>query len=114
MAAKRPTRERPPALTPEAAERRCVEAAYSLAQRQLDEGSASPSVVVHFLKMGTARAQLEQEKLRKETELLQTKKIAIEETQHMEQMFAEAISAMRRCQGHPDDGDADDDDEDWD
>ena len=114
MAARRQTRERPPALTPEAAERRCVEAAYSLAQRQLDEGSASPSVVVHFLKLGTARAQLEQEKLRKETELLQTKKIAIEETQHMEQMFAEAIAAMRRCQGHPDDEDEDEDDEDWD
>ena len=70
MAERRSPRRRPPALTPEAAERRCIDAAYSLAQRQLDEGSASPSVITHFLKMGTARAQLEQEKLRKETELL--------------------------------------------
>lgn len=111
MAEKRAKRDRPPALTPEAAERRCIDAAYNLAQRQLDEGSASPSVITHFLKMGTARAQLEQEKLRKETELLQTKKIAIEETKNMEQMFGEAIAAMKRYQGYSEE---EDDDEDWD
>ncbi|MBR2246709.1 MAG: hypothetical protein IJ880_06775 [Bacilli bacterium] len=111
MAERRTTRRRPPALTPEAAERRCIESAYNLAQRQLDEGSASPSVITHFLKMGTARAQLEQEKLRKETELLQTKKIAIEETKNMEQLFSEAISAMKRYQGYSEE---EEDDEDWD
>ena len=111
MAERRVNRRRPPALTPEAAERRCIESAYSLAQRQLDEGSASPSVITHFLKMGTARAPLEQEKLRKETELLQTKKLAIEETQHMEQMFGEAIAAMKRYQGYSEE---EEDDEDWD
>lgn len=111
MTERKTKRSRPPALTPEAAERRCIESAYNLAQRQLDEGSASPSVVVHFLKMGTARAQLEQEKLRKETELLQTKKVAIEETQHMEQMFSEAIAAMKRYQGYSEE---EEDDEDWD
>lgn len=105
-------RRQPPALSPEAAERRCIASAYILAQKQLDEGTASPSVIAHFLKMGTARAQLEQEKLRKETELLQTKKIAIEETKNMEQLFAEAMSAMKRYQGHPED--EEDDDEDWD
>jgi len=111
MAERRTKQSRPPALTPEAAERRCIDAAYKLAQQQLDEGTASPSVIAHFLKMGTARAQLEQEKLRKETELLQTKKIAIEETQHMEQMFGEAIAAMKRYQGYSEE---EEDDEDWD
>ena len=111
MAGKQAKQSRPPALTQEAVERRCMDSAYSLAQQQLDDGTASPSVIVHFLKMGTARAQLEQEKLRKETELLQTKKIAIEETKNMEQMFSEAIAAMKRYQGYSEE---EEDEDDWD
>ena len=44
-----------------------------------------------------------------ETELLQTKKIAIEETKNMEQMFSEAIAAMKKYQGYSEEeGDEDD------
>lgn len=111
MAEERPKRRRSPARSPEAAERRCILSAYELAQQQLDEGTASPSVITHFLKMGTERARLEREKLAKETELLQTKTIAIQESKNMEKMFSEAISAMKRYQGSPDE---DDDYEDWD
>lgn len=110
MAEERPRTRRRIARSPEMAERRCILSAYELAQQQLDEGTASPSVITHFLKMGTERARLEREKLAKETELLQTKTIAIQESKNMEKMFADAISAMKRYQGNPDD---DDDDGDW-
>ena len=110
MADERPKRRRGPARSPEAAERRCILSAYELAQQQLDEGTASPSVITHFLKMGTERARLEREKLEKETELLQTKTIAIQESKNMERMFSEAISAMKRYQGASED----EEDDDWD
>jgi hypothetical protein len=110
MAEQRPRRRRPPAASPEEAEQRCILSAYELAQSQLDEGTASPSVITHFLKMGTERARLEREKLAKETELLQTKTIAIQESKNMEKMFSDAISAMKRYQYQG----PEEDDEDWD
>ena len=60
--------------------------------------------------MGTERARLEREKLAKETELLQTKTIAIQESKNMEKMFSDAISAMKRYQYQG----PEEDDEDWD
>lgn len=102
---------RPPALTPEVAEQRCIEAAYNLAQSQLDDGTASPSVITHFLKMGTERARLEREKLERETELLKTKTTAIQNAENTEKLYEEAIAAMKLYSGE--DPDALADDEDW-
>lgn len=111
MAEERPRRRRSPARSPEEAERRCILSAYELAQSQLDEGTASPSVITHFLKMGTERARLEREKLAKETELLQTKTIAIQESKNMEKMFSDAISAMRDYQYQ---GRSEEEEDEWD
>lgn len=110
MAEERPKRRRS-ARSPEAAERQCIMSAYELAQQQLDEGTASPSVITHFLKMGTERARLEREKLAKETELLQTKTIAIQESKNMEKMFSDAITAMKSYQYQ---GNTEEEDDDWD
>ncbi len=112
MPSKRKTRVRPPAQSPEAAERRCIEAAYDLAQRQLDEGTASPSVITHFLKMGTARAQLERDKLAGETELLKTKNIAIQKDDELRDLMTKAMESMQRYRGHF--GNDDDEDDDYD
>lgn len=114
MATKRESRRRPPALSPEAAERRCIESAYSLAQRQLDEGTASPSVITHFLKMGTARAQYETEKLAADTELTKAKRVSIQKSDELQEQLSEAMAAMKRYRGHQDDeGDEEDYDDDW-
>ena len=97
--ARPPKQNRPPALTPELAEQRCIESAYILAQSQLDDGSASPSVITHFLKMGTERARLEREKLQKETELLRTKNDAIQNAEAAEKRYADAINSMKIYSG---------------
>ena len=114
MAVKHESRRRPPALSPEAAERRCIESAYELAQRQLDEGTASPSVITHFLKMGTARAQYETEKLAADTELTKAKKVSIQKSDELQALMSEAMSSMQRYRGHRNEDEEDDDDEDWD
>lgn len=109
-------RNRTPALTPEAAERHCIDAAYALAQRQLDDGSASPSVITHFLKMGTEKARLEREKLESDILLNQSKNNAIQDSKKIEELYSGAIKAMREYSGKDEDGDGDgdaSDDDDW-
>lgn len=91
--------DRPPALTPELAEQRCIEESFKLAESQLRAGTASPSVITHFLKMGTERARLEREKLAKETELLSTKNTAIKNAETSAETYAEAMKAFKTYAG---------------
>lgn len=112
MAESRTKRRRAPAQSPEAAERRCTMLAYSLAEKQLEDGNASPSVITHFLKLATERSKLEREKLSRETELLQTKNVAIQESKNMQEMLSDAMNMMKRYQGNMGE-DEEDYDEDW-
>lgn len=70
--------------------------AYDLAERQIEEGSASSQVITWFLKMGSTREVLEQERLKHENELLQVKMKAIESQERVEEMYLEALQAMQR------------------
>ena len=91
---------RPPATTPEARENQLIASAYELADRQIREGKASSQVITHFLKMGTARERLEQERLKNENELLQAKVGSLAQADRIEKMYSEALNAMRRYSGH--------------
>lgn len=93
------TPRRPPATTPEGRENQLISAAVDLAERQIHEGTASSQVITHFLKLGSTREQLEQERLRHENELLKVKKEAIESAARMEELYSAAIGAMRAYQG---------------
>ena len=66
------------ATTPEARENQLVSLAVDLAEKQLREGTASSQVISHYLKLGTSREQLEQERLRRENKLLEARVEAIE------------------------------------
>ena len=92
----KPTR---PALTPEANENQMISMAMDLAKRQLQEGTASSQVITHFLKLGTAKADLEKEKLIRENELLRAKTDTLQSAQRIEELYAEAIKAMQRYGG---------------
>ena len=100
---------RPPATTPEGRENQLVSAAVDLAERQILDGTASSQVITHFLKLGSTREQLEQERLRHENELLRVKKESLERADRMEDLFADAIKAMSMYQGADEPGDAYDD-----
>ena len=90
---------RPPATTPEARENQLISKAVDLAARQLDDGSASAQVITHFLKLGSSREKLEQERLEKENELLGAKKEAMAAAGRIEELYSEAIQAMRQYAG---------------
>lgn len=93
------SRRRPPATTPQGRENQLIEKANDLAERQIDEGTASSQVITHFLKLGSSRERLEQERLQYENELTRVKKEALESQAHREEIYADALRAMRRYQG---------------
>ena len=101
-------RRRRVASTPEARENEVISAAIDLAERQIREGTASSQVITHFLKLGSTREQLEQERLRRENDLLTKKVETMESGQRIEEKYDAAIRAMRRYSGRgsePDSGD---------
>lgn len=100
-----PRRSRRPALTPEARENQMISLAVDLAERQLEEGTASSQVITHFLKLGSSKERLEREKLEEENKLLRAKTENLQSQKRVEELYAEALTAMRRYsgQGEPED-----------
>lgn len=94
-----------PALTPEIRENQLIAAAERLAEQQLLNGTASPSVICHYLKLGDPKNKLEIEKMKLENELTAAKTKAVNEARDTQQMFEEAIKAFKAYSGHGDDED---------
>lgn len=93
------TPSRRPATTPEGRENQLVAAAVDLAEKQLRDGTASAQVITHYLKLGSTREQLEQQRLANENLLTQAKIEAIASQARVEQMYEQALNAMRSYAG---------------
>lgn len=93
---------RPPARTPEERENQLVEAAVNLAERQLLSGEASAQVITHYLKLGSSRERLEQQRLKNEVALLETKREVLESERRVETLIADALRAMQVYSGNAD------------
>ena len=98
-----PVKKIRPALTPEARENQMISLAVDLAEKQLQEGTASSQVITHYLKLGSMREKLEREKLAEENKLLRAKTKSIEEAADMKDLYVNAIKAMARYSGNGDD-----------
>lgn len=94
-------RGKPPA-TPEEAERKAIAAAMDLAAQQILDGTASNSVILHFLKLGGSRERLEQERIKADTMLAQAKVSALESAARTEELVSEALDAFRLYSGDSD------------
>ena len=90
---------RKPATTPEGRENEMVSAAIDLAEKQIRSGSASSQVITHFLKLGSTRERLEQQRLEHENELTRVKIEALEGQKRVEELYMEALQAMRSYAG---------------
>lgn len=93
--------ERPlkPALSPEARENQMISLAMDLVEERLRNGTASSAETVHFLKLATVREQLEREQLAKQNELLTAKTDSIHSAQRTEELYENALKAMRSYSG---------------
>lgn len=99
MARQVTTRRRRPATSPEEREMQLSDAAYDLAEEQITSGTASSQVLTHFLKMGSTRERLEQERMRHEVELMEVKKEQLEGQKRVEELYINALEAMRGYSG---------------
>lgn len=98
MAAKRKL-DRRPAMTDEDRENQLISAAIDLAERQLSDGTATSQVITHYLKLGSTREKLEQERLIRENELLTARVDTLASAKKIEELYAAALNAMRDYAG---------------
>ena len=94
------TKKMRPALTPEARENQMIALAVDLAEQQLREGTASSQVITHFLKLGSTKERIEKEILEKQKELISAKTEALQSAKRIEELYDDAIKAMRNYGGH--------------
>lgn len=103
---KEPAKRGRPALTPEARENQMISYAMDLVEQRLLDGTASASETVHFLKLASTKERLEREKLENENKLLTAKTESLQSAKKVEELYTQALDAMRTYSGF---GDAEDD-----
>ena len=94
------TRKRRPATTPEARENQMISLAVDLAEKQLIEGTATSQVITHYLKLGSTKERLEKDILKQQRSLLEAKTEALKSAKRVEELYADALEAMRHYSGN--------------
>lgn len=89
--------------TIEGREDQMISLAIDLAEKQLREGTASSQVITHYLKLGSTKERLEKEILGEQKKLIVAKTDALQSAKRVEELYAQAMDAMKRYSGHEDD-----------
>lgn len=98
-----------PGLTPEAREDQLVNLAINLVEQRLLDGTATSQETCHFLKIGSTRSRIEKEILYEEKELMKAKTEAIKSEKRVEELYSNALNAMRRYSGQEEISDEEED-----
>ena len=88
-----------PALSPEARENQMISLAMDLAEQQLRDGTASSQLITEFVKRGSTKARIEQDILEEQKELIEAKTQSLRSAQRIEELYANALDAMRNYSG---------------
>ena len=104
-----PKKRRPPASTPEGRENQLISLAIDLAEEQLCNGTASSQVITHYLKLGSTKEKIEKEILEKQKNLIQAKTEALQSAKKIEELYTNALNAMKTYSGQRREDDYDDD-----
>jgi hypothetical protein len=78
------------------------------AERRIRSGKASDSLLLHYLKLGTTKNELEKAKLEADKALAEAKVESIRQSKQTEELYAEAIKAMTIYTGHGEEDDYED------
>lgn len=92
---------RPPATTPEGREQQLTALAMDAIEKRIRNGTASAQELTHFAKLGSPTARLERKILEQQHELLAAKTSAIKSQERVEELYINALSAMRTYSGSP-------------
>ena len=93
-------KKRPPATTPEVREQQLISLAVDLAEQQIINGTASSQVITHFLKLGSMKDKIEKEILEKQKDLIIAKTESIHSGKRVEELYINALNAMRTYTGN--------------
>ena len=93
--------KRPPATTPEGREQQLTALAMDAIEKRIRNGTASAQELTHFAKLGSPTSKLERQILEKQKELLEAKTAAIKSQERTEELYKNALSAMRTYSGSP-------------
>lgn len=96
-----PPRRRPPAKSPEARENQLISAAMDLAEQQIMNGTATSQVITHFIKLGSTKERLEKDILAQQAELIKAKTESMKSAKRIEELYTNALNAMRLYSGNP-------------
>lgn len=96
-------RKAAPGFTPEARENQLIALAVDLAEKQLREGKASSQVICHYLKLASSKDRLEKELLEKQVELAAAKTEMLQSAKRTEELYLNALNAMKSYSGRSDD-----------
>lgn len=92
-------RKQRPGMSVEARENQLISLAVDLAEKQLLEGTASSQVITHYLKLGSTKERLEKEILKQQKELIEAKTEALHSSKRIEELYSNALNAMRNYRG---------------
>lgn len=87
--------KRNPAVSPQAQEQRCISLSYKLAEQMLEDGTAPPSIVSHFLKMGSSSQQIDTELKSNQAVLAKSKAESITAAESNKDVAEKAIEALK-------------------
>lgn len=90
------------ATSPENREKQLILLATDLAEQQLRNGTASAQVITHYLKLGSTKERVEREILERQAELITAKTETLKANKRMDEIYTDAIQAMKRYSGHQD------------
>lgn len=86
-------------MSPSAKENQMISLAIDLAERKLRDGTASSQLICHYLDMASPKEQLRQDMMRKQNELIEAKTKSLQSAKHIEELYTNAIIAMREYAG---------------
>ena len=107
---KRPGKKSRRASTPEAREDQLIALAVDLAEQKLRDGTASNSMIIHYLKLGSTKERLEKEILTEQVELVKAKTESLKSAKQIEELYKNALDAMRSYSGQGNKEEGDDED----
>lgn len=87
-------------MTPEARENQLIALATDLVEERLRNGTASSQETTHFLKLASTKARIEKELLEKQKELIEAKTQNLQSAKRIEELYNNALNAMRSYSGH--------------
>ena len=88
-----------PALSPEDREQQLIAKAERLAEQKLEDGTASPQIIVHYLRLATERERLDREALRTDVELKKAKIESLQLASEIKTMYEDAMTMFKRYSG---------------